>query len=35
LPESLREFADSIADRVAGKVWSAKIRAVKPDIDAG
>ena len=31
LPESLRGFADSIADRVAGKVWSAKIKAVKPE----
>jgi SAM-dependent methyltransferase len=31
LPEPLRGFADSIADRVAGKVWSAKVKAVKPD----
>ena len=30
LPEQLRGFADSIADRVAGKVWSAKVKAVKP-----
>jgi hypothetical protein len=31
LPEQLRGLADSIADRVAGKVWSAKVKAVKPD----
>jgi len=30
LPEPLREFADAIADRVAGKVWSARVKAVKP-----
>ena len=35
LPEPLQGFADSIADRVAGKVWSAKVKAVKPDDDAG
>jgi SAM-dependent methyltransferase len=31
LPEPLRDFADAIADRVAGKVWSARFKAVKPD----
>jgi hypothetical protein len=31
LPEPMRGFADSIADRVAGKVWSARVKAVKPD----
>jgi len=30
LPEPMRGFADSIADRVAGKVWSARVKAVKP-----
>jgi SAM-dependent methyltransferase len=31
LPEPMRGLADSIADRVAGKVWSARVKAVKPD----
>jgi len=30
LPEPLRGFAESIADRVAGKVWSVRITAAKP-----
>ncbi len=30
LPDPLRGFADSIAERVAGKVWSARITAARP-----